>query len=247
MRDSAPCAAQLLYAPQRARFFLSQGEAPPAPHSLFGGAAATAHLGRAASAALTQGAPVWGDRSLFNQKGPPLRCAQWGTKRRCRLAVPEKNRRGSRCSLPHPKHKKHPRHPHSACGKRSHPAQISRLKRRGLRGKMVPFPAALCAAGTPMGWTLVAPFLELPPSCAALAALANRARPAVRCRTALPQKRRDFGGADRPSARRAESLVLRPVAANLRPPQGNPPSPPADRRLSARRAPFPPPGGRPAH
>ena len=59
---------------------------------------------------------------------------------------------------------------------------------------MVPFPAALCAAGTPMGWTLVAPFLELPPSCAALAALSNRARPAVRCRTALPQKRRDCGG-----------------------------------------------------
>ena len=29
----------------------------------------------------------------------------------------------------------------------------------------------------------------------------NRARPAVRCRTALPQKRRDFGGADRPAAR----------------------------------------------
>ena len=41
--------------------------------------------------------------------------------------------------------------------------------------------------------SLVAPFLELPPSCAALAALANRARPAVRCRTALPQKRRDWG------------------------------------------------------
>ena len=67
-------------------------------------------------------------------------------------------------------------------------------KRRGLRGNMVPFPAALCAAGTPMGWTLVAPFLELPPSCAALAALANRARPAMRCRTAFPQKCRDCGG-----------------------------------------------------
>ena len=80
-------------------------------------------------------------------------------------------------------------------------AKIPRPRRRGLRGNMVPFPAALCAAGTPMGWTLVAPFLELPPSCAALAALANRARPAVRCRTALPQKRRDFGGADRPAAR----------------------------------------------
>ena len=72
-------------------------------------------------------------------------------------------------------------------------AKIPRPKRRGLRGNMVPFPAALCAAGTPMGWTLVAPFLELPPSCAALAALANRARPAVRCRTAFPQKCRDGG------------------------------------------------------
>ena len=49
-----------------------------------------------------------------------------------------------------------------------------------------------------MEWTLVAPFLELPPSCAALAALANRARPAVRCRTALPQKRRDWGGVTGP-------------------------------------------------
>ena len=84
-----------------------------APPSLWGGIAATALLGRAASAALTQGACVSGDRSLFNQKGPPLRRAQWGTKRRCRLAVPEKNRRGSRCTLPHLKHKKHPRHPHN--------------------------------------------------------------------------------------------------------------------------------------
>ena len=41
---------------------------------------------------------------------------------------------------------------------------------------MVPFPAAHGAAGAPMEWTLVAPFLELPLSCAALAALANRAR-----------------------------------------------------------------------
>ena len=81
--------------------------------------------------------------------------------------------------------------PHRAHGMRSHPAKIPRPKRRGLRGNMVPFPAALCAAGTPMGWTLVAPFLELPPSCAALAALANRARPAMRCRTAFPQKCRD--------------------------------------------------------
>ena len=97
----------------------------------------------------------------------------------------------SRSLLSHLKHKKHPRHPHPACGKRFHPAKIPRPKRRGLRGNMVPFPAALCAAGTPMGWTLVAPFLELPPSCAALAALANRARPAMRCRTAFPQKCRD--------------------------------------------------------
>ena len=58
---------------------------------------------------------------------------------------------------------------------------------------MVPFPATHGAAGTPMEWTLVAPFLELPASCTALAALANRARPAVRSRTALPQKRRDSG------------------------------------------------------
>ena len=92
-----------------------------------------------------------------------------------------------------PEAKKHPRHPRSARGRRPHPAKIPRPKRRGLRGTMVPFPAALCAAGTPMGWTLVAPFLELPPSCAALAALANRARPAMRCRTAFPQKCRDLG------------------------------------------------------
>ena len=38
----------------------------------------------------------------------------------------------------------------------------------------------------------------------------NRARPAVRCRTALPQKRRDFGGADRPPPGRWASLVPRP-------------------------------------
>ena len=61
-------------------------------------------------------------------------------------------------------------------------------------GNMVPFPTARSAAGTPMESSLVAPFLELPPSCAALAALANRARPAVRCRTAFPQKCRDCGG-----------------------------------------------------
>ena len=49
--------------------------------------------------------------------------------------------------------------PHRAREMRPHPAQISRLKRRGLRGNMVP------------------------PS--------NRARPAMRCRTAFPQKCRD--------------------------------------------------------
>ena len=41
--------------------------------------------------------------------------------RRCRLAVPEKNRRGSGCSLPHLKHERHPRHPHQA-GRRFHRA-----------------------------------------------------------------------------------------------------------------------------
>ncbi len=93
-----------------------------------------------------------------------------------------------------PEAKKHPRHPLKAFRGASSPSPNLPSKKRGLRGNMVPFPVALCAAGTPMGWTLVAPFLELPPSCAALAALANRARPAVRCRTALPQKRRDCGG-----------------------------------------------------
>ena len=80
-------------------------------------------------------------------------------KRRCRLAVPEKNRRGVTMPSAPPEAKKHPRHPHRACGKRFHPAKIPRPKRRGLRGNMVP------------------------PS--------NRARPAMRCRTAFPQKCRD--------------------------------------------------------
>ena len=52
--------------------------------------------------------------------------------------------------------------PHKVCGMRRHPAQISLLGRRGLRGNMVP--------------------------------TSNRARPAVRCRTAFPQKCRDCGG-----------------------------------------------------
>ena len=82
------------------------------------------------------------------------------------------------------------------CGKTGCGFAATHVPRRGTlvparRGVLRP---ALCAAGTPMGWTLVAPFLELPPSCAALAALANRARPAVRCRTAFPQKCRDLGG-----------------------------------------------------
>ena len=76
-------------APRRARPSLSmrpkaaflsfpRGSAP-SPHSLFGGAAATALLGRADECRRpTQGACVSGDRSLFNQKGPPLRRAQWG-------------------------------------------------------------------------------------------------------------------------------------------------------------------------
>ena len=99
-------------------------------------------------------------------------------------------------------------------------AKIPRPKRRGLRGNMVPFPAALCAAGTPMGWTLVAPFLELPPSCAALAALANRARPAVRCRTAFPQKCRD-GGPGGASSLPVWHLALNPPGAfSLGPPGG---------------------------
>ena len=103
------------------------------------------------------------------------------------------------------------------------PSQNPRPRRRGLRGNIVPFPAALCAAGTPMGWTLVAPFLELPPSCAALAALANRARPAVRCRTAFPQKCRDCGGADRPpQAQLAKSPRPRPWRKLSSPSAGEP-------------------------
>ena len=43
--------------------------------------------------------PCWG------RSAPP---SLFYKKRRCRLAVPEKNRRGSRSPLPHPKHKKAP-------------------------------------------------------------------------------------------------------------------------------------------
>ena len=56
-----------------------------APPSLFGGAAATA---------FDAGSPWVGRPESIQSKGAPLRCAQWGTKRWCRLAVPEKNRRG---------------------------------------------------------------------------------------------------------------------------------------------------------
>ena len=60
-----------------------------APPSFWGGAAATALLGRADECRRpTQGACVSGDRSLFNQKGPPLRRAQWGTKRTGRWSGP---------------------------------------------------------------------------------------------------------------------------------------------------------------
>ena len=100
---------------------------------------------------------------------------------------------------------------------------------------MVPFPAALCAAGTPMGWTLVAPFLELPPSCAALAALANRARPAMRCRTAFPQKCRDCGGVGGAfyASDRTEGIVT-PDDFSLVPP-GGPFSFPAEKRMGGRK------------
>ena len=80
---------------QRPRPYSSQGEKPPAPHSLFGGAAATALLGRADECRRpTQGACVSGDRSLFNQTGPPLRRAQWGTKRTGRWSGPRENAPG---------------------------------------------------------------------------------------------------------------------------------------------------------
>ena len=45
-----------------------------------GGEAATAHLGRAASAAFDAGSPCVGRPESIKLKGPPLRCAQWGTK-----------------------------------------------------------------------------------------------------------------------------------------------------------------------
>ena len=51
-----------------------------AARSLFGGEAATAHLGRAASAAFDAGSPCVGRPESIKLKGPPLRCAQWGTK-----------------------------------------------------------------------------------------------------------------------------------------------------------------------
>ena len=43
----------------------------------------------------TQGACVSGDRSLFNQKGSPLRCAQWGTKENGPLERSKRNEPGS--------------------------------------------------------------------------------------------------------------------------------------------------------
>ena len=46
----------------------------------FCGKAATAHLGRAASAAFDAGSPCVGRPESIKLKGPPLRCAQWGTK-----------------------------------------------------------------------------------------------------------------------------------------------------------------------
>ena len=52
----------------------------PAACSLFGGEAATAHLGRAASAAFDAGSPCVGRPESIKLKGPPLRPAQWGTK-----------------------------------------------------------------------------------------------------------------------------------------------------------------------
>ena len=45
-----------------------------------GGEAATAHLGRAASAAFDAGSPCVGRPESIKLKGPPLRPAQWGTK-----------------------------------------------------------------------------------------------------------------------------------------------------------------------
>ena len=163
-----------------------------APPSLWGGIAATALLRRAASAASDAGSSCVGRPESIQSKGAPAAPRAAGSKEMVPPGGTREKSPGPGSSFACLKPKCAPA-PHRAHGMRPHPAKIPRPKRRGLRGNMVPFPAALCAAGTPMGWTLVAPFLELPPSCAALAALANRARPAMRCRTAFPQKRRDWG------------------------------------------------------
>ena len=93
-------AAQTGLCAQRARFFFPKRGASQPP-ILFSAAEPPRPFWAAPQMRRpTQGACVSGDRSLFNQKGSPLRHAQWGAKRWCRLAVPEKNRRGPEALLP---------------------------------------------------------------------------------------------------------------------------------------------------
>ena len=72
-----------------------QGEVLPAPHSLFGGAAATALLGRAASAASDAGS-LWVRRpeSISIKRGPAALCAAGNKRERAAGAVQERTRQG---------------------------------------------------------------------------------------------------------------------------------------------------------
>ena len=129
------------------------------PHSVWGTVGPTISLGRhsrhgvierrAASAASDAGSSCVGRPESIQSKGVPAAPRAVGSKEMVPPGGTGEKSPGPGSFFACLKPKCAPA-PHRAHGMRPHPAKIPRPKRRGLRGNMVPFPAALCAAGTPM-------------------------------------------------------------------------------------------------
>ena len=84
----------LFFAPRGRRRFFPKGKCSQPPILFSAAQPPRPFLAAPQVRRPTQGACGSGDRSLFNQKGPPLRRAQWGTKRTGRWSGPRENAPG---------------------------------------------------------------------------------------------------------------------------------------------------------
>ena len=101
-----------------------RAEGRSAPPSLWGGEAATAHLGRAASAASDAGSPWVGRPESIQSKGAPTALRAVGNKEMVPPGGTREKSSGVTMPSAPPEAKKHPRHPHRARGNRPRKASL---------------------------------------------------------------------------------------------------------------------------